>query len=74
VKVREVLHAKYKKGGTIGNADRSAPSSGGVAVIESLKHAESVPLKGWNDSQSVHMVAETMRRILPIAAAYLADP
>jgi len=35
---------------------------------------EGVPLKGWNDPQSVHMVAETMRRVFADRAAYLADP
>jgi gamma-glutamyltranspeptidase/glutathione hydrolase len=51
-----------------------AKLSGGVAVIESLNMLEGVPLKGWNDPQSVHMVAETMRRIFADRAAYLADP
>src|SRR5262249_51876608 len=34
----------------------------------------SVPLKGWQDADSVHMVAEVMRRIFADRAAYLADP
>src|SRR5207245_9855951 len=50
------------------------PSSGGVAVIESLNMLEGVPLNGWNDPQSVHRVAETMRRVFADRAAYLADP
>jgi len=33
-----------------------------------------VPLKGWDDPQSVHMVAETMRRVFADRAEYLADP
>src|SRR6202521_4544404 len=75
VKVREVLHAKYKNGGHDWEVlTAPPPSSGGVAVIESLNMLEGVPLKGWNDPQSVHIVAETMRRIFADRAAYLADP
>ena len=75
VKVREVLHAKYESGGHDWEVlTAPPPSSGGVAVIESLNMLEGVSLKGWNDPQSVHMVAETMRRIFADRAAYLADP
>ncbi len=74
-KIREVLHATYKL-----DAHRwevfsaPPPSSGGVAVIEALNMLEGVPLKGWDDPQSVHMVAEVMRRVFADRAAYLADP
>jgi gamma-glutamyltranspeptidase/glutathione hydrolase len=75
VRVREVLHAKYKNAGHDWEVlTAPPPSSGGVAVIESLYMLEGVPLKGWNDPQSIHMVAETMRRIFADRAAYLADP
>jgi gamma-glutamyltranspeptidase/glutathione hydrolase len=75
VKVREVLHAKYKNGGHDWEVlTAPPPSSGGVAVIESLNMLEAVPLRGWGDPQSIHMVAETMRRIFADRAAYLADP
>src|SRR6266850_6492580 len=75
VKVREVLHANYESGGHDWEVlTAPPPSSGGVAVIESLNMLRSVPLKGWVDPQSVHMVAETMRRIFADRAAYLADP
>src|SRR6267142_1196368 len=75
VKVREVLHAKYRNGGHEWEVlTAPPPSSGGVAVIESLNMLEGVPLKGWSDPQSVHMVTETMRRIFADRAAYLADP
>jgi len=75
VRVREVLRAKYKNGGHDWEVlTAPPPSSGGVAVIESLNMLEGVPLKGWNDPQSVHVVAETMRRIFADRAAYLADP
>src|SRR5262249_13778353 len=50
------------------------PSSGGVAVIEALNMLEGVPLKGWDDAQSVHIMAEVMRRVFADRAAYLADP
>jgi gamma-glutamyltranspeptidase/glutathione hydrolase len=74
-KIREVLRASY----TI-DAHRwevisaPPPSSGGVAVIEALNMLQNVPLKGWDDPQSVHMVIEVMRRIFADRAAYLADP
>jgi gamma-glutamyltranspeptidase/glutathione hydrolase len=74
-KIREVPHASY----TI-DAHRwevfaaPPPSSGGVAVIEALNMLQDVPLKGWDDPQSVHLVVEVMRRIFADRAAYLADP
>jgi len=75
VKVRRVLHAKYDSGGHSWEVlTAPPPSSGGVAVIEALNMLRSVRLKGWDDPQSVHMVAETMRRVFADRAAYLADP
>jgi len=74
-KIREVLHAAY----TI-DAHRwdlfsaPPPSSGGVAIIEALNMLQDVPLKGWDDPQSVHLVVEVMRRMFADRAAYLADP
>jgi gamma-glutamyltranspeptidase/glutathione hydrolase len=74
-KVREVLHAKYECDGHSWEVLTSPPpSSGGVAIIESLNMLKDVPLKGWDDVESVHMVAETMRRVFADRAAYLADP
>ena len=74
-KIREVLHAKYEIDGHQWEVLSSPPpSSGGVAIIEALNMLKDVPLKGWDDPQSVHMVAETMRRIFADRAAYLADP
>jgi gamma-glutamyltranspeptidase / glutathione hydrolase len=78
-KVREVLRAQYKIGGPQGAhtwevITSPPPSSGGVAVIEALNMLQDVPLKGWDDVESVHMVAETMRHVFADRAAYLADP
>ncbi len=74
-KVREVLHAKYESDGRAWEVLTSPPpSSGGVAIIEALNMLERVPLKNWDDVQSVHMVVETMRRVFADRAVYLADP
>jgi len=74
-RVREVLRAKYESGGHEWEVVTSPPpSSGGVAIIEALNMLRDVPLKGWDDVESVHMVAETMRRVFADRAAYLADP
>jgi gamma-glutamyltranspeptidase / glutathione hydrolase len=74
-KIREVLRANYDLNGQKWEVLSSPPpSSGGVAVIEALNILQSVPLAGWNDPQSVHMVVEVMRRIFADRAAYLADP
>src|SRR5260221_14668179 len=62
-RVREVLRAKYESSGHEWEVVTSPPpSSGGVAIIEALNMLKDVPLKGWGDVESVHMVAETMRR------------
>jgi gamma-glutamyltranspeptidase/glutathione hydrolase len=75
VRIREVLHAKYESGGHNWEVLTSPPpSSGGVAIIEALNMLQGVSLKGWDDPQSVHMVAEIMRRVFADRAAYLADP
>jgi gamma-glutamyltranspeptidase/glutathione hydrolase len=74
-KVREALRARYDGDGHAWEVLTSPPpSSGGVAVIEALNMLRGVPLKGWDDIESVHMVAEVMRRIFADRAAYLADP
>jgi gamma-glutamyltranspeptidase/glutathione hydrolase len=74
-KVREVLRAKYDSNGHSWEIITSPPpSSGGVAIIEALNMLQRVPLKGWDDVDSIHMVAEVMRRVFADRAAYLADP
>src|SRR6201987_4961669 len=74
-KVGEALRAKYTIDGHSWEVLSSPPpSSGGVAMIEALNMLKNVPLKSWDDLDSVHMVAETMRRVFADRAAYLADP
>jgi gamma-glutamyltranspeptidase / glutathione hydrolase len=74
-KIREVLRAKYEsEGHTWEILTSPPPSSGGVAIIEALNMLKDVPFKGWSDVESVHLVAETMRRVFADRAAYLADP
>ncbi|MFI5093610.1 MAG: gamma-glutamyltransferase [Candidatus Acidiferrales bacterium] len=74
-KMRQPLHADYELDGHKWEVISSPPpSSGGVAIIEAMNMLQGVPLKGWNDLESVHMVVETMRRVFADRAAYLADP
>src|SRR5271155_1713906 len=74
-KVRQALHANYELDGHKWDVISSPPpSSGGVAIIEAMNMLRDVPLKGWDDMQSLHMVVETMRRVFADRAAYLADP
>jgi gamma-glutamyltranspeptidase/glutathione hydrolase len=74
-KIREVVHAQYSIDGHKWDVfSAPPPSSGGIAVVEALNMLQTVPLKGWDDVQSVHMVVEVMRRAFADRAAYLADP
>jgi gamma-glutamyltranspeptidase/glutathione hydrolase len=74
-KIREVLRAKYSVDGHNWEVISSPPpSSGGVAMIEALNILKNYPIKGWDDLASVHVVAETMRRVFADRAVYLADP
>src|SRR5690242_437091 len=74
-KVRETLQASYEVDGHKWDVITSPPpSSGGVAIIEAMNMLSNVPLKGWDDLESVHMVVEVMRRVFADRAAYLADP
>jgi gamma-glutamyltranspeptidase/glutathione hydrolase len=73
--IREIVKTHYQINGHRWDVLSSPPpSSGGVAIIEALNILEQVPLKGWDDPQSVHMVVEAMRRVFADRAAYLADP
>ncbi len=74
-KMRQALQANYELEGHKWDVITSPPpSSGGVAIIEAMNMLRDVPLKGWDDLESVHMVVETMRRVFADRAAYLADP
>jgi gamma-glutamyltranspeptidase / glutathione hydrolase len=74
-KIREILHGTYTSDGQKWEVlAPPPPSSGGVAEIEALNMLQTVPLKGWDDPQSVHMVVEVMRRVFADRATYLADP
>jgi gamma-glutamyltranspeptidase / glutathione hydrolase len=74
-KIREILHGSYTSDGQKWEVlAPPPPSSGGVAEIEALNMLQTVPLKGWDDPQSVHMVVEVMRRVFADRATYLADP
>jgi gamma-glutamyltranspeptidase / glutathione hydrolase len=74
-KMRQALQASYEFDGHKWDVITSPPpSSGGVAIIEAMNMLRGIPLKGWDDAESVHMVVETMRRVFADRAAYLADP
>lgn len=49
------------------------PSSGGIALIEMLNVLEPLDLGAPNSFQSIHLMAETMRRAYADRAAYLGD-
>ncbi len=74
-KLRDPLTATYRYGGHDWQLVTSPPpSSGGVAIIEALNILDPFELKGWDDTQSVHLVIEAMRRAFADRAAFLADP
>jgi gamma-glutamyltranspeptidase / glutathione hydrolase len=74
-KIRQPVRGDYEFDGHKWEVISSPPpSSGGVAIIEAMNMLQGVPLKGWDDLESVHMVVETMRRVFADRAAYLADP
>jgi gamma-glutamyltranspeptidase/glutathione hydrolase len=73
-KIRKPLEASYTVNGAKWDVITSPPpSSGGIALIEALNILDPVQLKGWNDATSVHMVAETMRRVFADRATFLGD-
>lgn len=74
-KVREPLTKTYSMSGHEWEVITSPPpSSGGIATIEALNILQTVPLKSWDDPESVHWVIEAMRRVFADRAMYLADP
>jgi gamma-glutamyltranspeptidase/glutathione hydrolase len=77
-KLREPLTATYETKGESRGAKWEVitsplPSSGGVAMIEALNILDPIELKGWRDAESVHWVAEAMRRAFADRATYLGD-
>ncbi|MGE5314939.1 MAG: gamma-glutamyltransferase [Acidobacteriota bacterium] len=52
------------------------PSSGGVALLQLLNMLEPDDLRsfGWNSAKTVHLMAESMRRVYADRAEYLGDP
>ncbi|MCL4522412.1 MAG: gamma-glutamyltransferase family protein, partial [Acidobacteria bacterium] len=73
-KIREPLRGKYTANGAEWEVIAAPPpSSGGTAMLEALNMLAPIELKGWNDAQSVHWVAETMRRVFADRSAFLAD-
>ena len=73
-KIREPLEASYESNGAEWKIITSPPpSSGGIAAIEMLNILAPIPLRDWSDPESVHWVAEAMRRAFADRATYLAD-
>jgi len=52
------------------------PSSGGIHIIQMLKMLEPFNLRYWgvNSSETIHILAETMKRAFADRAYYLGDP
>jgi gamma-glutamyltranspeptidase/glutathione hydrolase len=73
-KFREPLRGKLQARGSEWEVITAPPpSSGGIAMISALQMLSAVELKPWEDVQSTHWVAETMRRVFADRAAWLAD-
>jgi gamma-glutamyltranspeptidase/glutathione hydrolase len=73
-KIREPLRTKYNVNGTEWEViSAPPPSSGGTAMLAALHILAPFELKSWSDAQSVHYVAEAMRRVFADRAAHLAD-
>lgn len=73
-KIRQPLRARYRLDGVEWEVlSAPPPSSGGIAMIEALNILAPIALRDWTDAQSVHWVAEALRRVFADRAAYLAD-
>lgn len=73
-KIREPLRAKFSVNGAEWEVITTVPpSSGGVVILNVLHMLAPLPVTSWDDAQSVHYVAEAMRRAFADRAAYLAD-
>jgi len=73
-KIREPLRAKFSVNGAEWDVITTVPpSSGGVVILNVLHMLAPLPVASWDDAQSVHYVAEAMRRAFADRAAFLAD-
>ncbi|HWG59470.1 MAG TPA: gamma-glutamyltransferase [Candidatus Acidoferrales bacterium] len=73
-KVREPLTGRYRIQGTNWTVITSPPpSSGGIAILETLNILQPYDLKSWDDAESVHLTIEALRRVFADRAAYLGD-
>jgi gamma-glutamyltranspeptidase/glutathione hydrolase len=70
---RDAIHGSYRGYDVY---SMPPPSSGGVALVESLNILEGFDLKslGQNSAPYAHLLAETMRRAFADRARYLGDP
>jgi gamma-glutamyltranspeptidase / glutathione hydrolase len=73
-KLRDPLTGSYDARGSKWTIITSPPpSSGGVAILETLNILAPYELKSWDDPQSVHLVVEAMRRVFADRATFLGD-
>lgn len=73
-KLREPLRGKYKVNGADWEIITTVPpSSGGTAILEMMNILQPYELKGVTDPETVHVVAEAMRRAFADRAAFLGD-
>lgn len=73
-KLREPLRGTYETNGAKWEVLTSPPpSSGGVAILEAMNILAPVELKSAGDSQTLHWIAEALRRAFADRAAYLGD-
>ncbi len=72
-KKRDVVKGTYRGYDIIG---MPPPSSGGMAVVQMLNVLEGYDLKsmGYGSAQSIHYMAESMRRAFADRARYIGDP
>jgi gamma-glutamyltranspeptidase/glutathione hydrolase len=73
-RLREPLRARYRVNGAEWEVITTVPpSSGGTAILEMLNILQPYELKSPADAQSVHFIAEAMRRAFADRAAFLGD-
>jgi gamma-glutamyltranspeptidase/glutathione hydrolase len=70
--IRQPIHGTYRGYDVY---SMSPPSSGGVHIVQILNMLESYPMNeyGHNSAQSIHLMAEAMRRAYADRASYLGD-